>query len=63
MTQVDRIGEKFKNKGVTQAQISKMTGIHYSRVSRIVNGKEKYASVKVLDQIEKYLDGLNTDLA
>lgn len=63
MTQMERIGEKFRAKGVTQAQISKMTGMHYSRVSRIVTGKEKYASKKAMDKIETYLDGLNTDVA
>jgi len=58
---MNELAKKIKDKGVTKTQVSKMTGVNISMLSRIINDKQEYVSERLLNKIHAYLDGLNTN--
>lgn len=58
---MENLKEKFQRTGIRVNHLADKTGIHRSRISRILNGKEVNVSQKVLDKIEAYLDSVKTD--
>jgi len=56
------IRQKIEEKGVTARHVAKMVGIHYTTLSKIINGHQPYISAALEDKIHQYLDGLNSDV-
>lgn len=55
------IKKDLDNKGVKISHVAKAVGLTVSRLSIILNGKEKYVSVDLLSKVKKYVDLINTD--
>lgn len=52
---VNRLREVMDQKGITQTELAKITGIHQSDISKIVNDKKQNLSLGVAKRIAKAL--------